>query len=293
MGRSCSRSQQRRRHAADETNHAAPGCGSAHSRRSANHRSRTAHRASERCHLQLRPTCPTSAPSPQPRTNRRHPRPMPLETSPEPVATRPCHTSFKVSPLPGLIAADRGMYRRHAPPGPLRRNHFARNHSAPTPLASLALRSSLARPRTKKSRPYGLRRRSTPEVVTPEHPDHREPTKQGDTKMNNVTLVGRLATDPRLEATNGNPICTFRLAVDRGKQDGADFIPVKCFGAAAENHAKYLTKGRLISLTGGSATHNGPTKKPATRGNDTKSSAASSATSIPPRPRPTPKPTAR
>ncbi len=68
--------------------------------------------------------------------------------------------------------------------------------------------------------------------------------------MNNVTLVGRLATDPRLEATNGNPICTFRLAVDRGKQDGADFIPIKCFGAAAENHAKYLTKGRLISLTG-------------------------------------------
>lgn len=68
--------------------------------------------------------------------------------------------------------------------------------------------------------------------------------------MNNVTLVGRLATDPRLEASNGNPICTFRLAVDRGKQEGADFIPIKCFGAAAENHAKYLTKGRLISLTG-------------------------------------------
>ena len=68
--------------------------------------------------------------------------------------------------------------------------------------------------------------------------------------MNNVTLVGRLATDARLEATNANPICTFRPAVDRGKQDGADFIPIKCFGAAAENHAKYLTKGRLISLTG-------------------------------------------
>jgi len=68
--------------------------------------------------------------------------------------------------------------------------------------------------------------------------------------MNNVTLVGRLATDPRLEETKGNPICTFRLAVDRGRNDGADFIPIKCFGAAAENHAKYLTKGRLISLTG-------------------------------------------
>ena len=63
--------------------------------------------------------------------------------------------------------------------------------------------------------------------------------------MNNVTLVGRLATDPRLEATNGNPICTFRLAVDRGKQDGADFIPVKCFGAAAENHAAAVNRGPL------------------------------------------------
>ena len=68
--------------------------------------------------------------------------------------------------------------------------------------------------------------------------------------MNNVTLVGRLATEPRLEETNGNPICTFRLAVDRGRTEGADFIPIKCFGAAAENHAKYLAKGRLISLTG-------------------------------------------
>ena len=91
-------------------------------------------------------------------------------------------TRRSTCPCLGLVSADRGMYRRHAPPGPLRRNHFARNHSAPTSLASLALRSSLARPRTKKSRPYGLRRRSTPEVVTPEHPDHREPTKQGDTK---------------------------------------------------------------------------------------------------------------
>ncbi len=30
--------------------------------------------------------------------------------------------------------------------------------------------------------------------------------------MNNVTLVGRLATEPRLEETNGNPICTFAHA---------------------------------------------------------------------------------
>ncbi len=68
--------------------------------------------------------------------------------------------------------------------------------------------------------------------------------------MNNVTLVGRLATDPRLEDTNGNPICTFRLSVDRGRAEGADFIPIKCFGTAAEQHHKYLSKARLVSITG-------------------------------------------
>ena len=68
--------------------------------------------------------------------------------------------------------------------------------------------------------------------------------------MNNVTLVGRMATNPELVETNGNPICTFRVAVDRGKADGADFIPIKCFGAGAEQHAKYLTKGRMVSVTG-------------------------------------------
>ncbi len=68
--------------------------------------------------------------------------------------------------------------------------------------------------------------------------------------MNNVTLVGRLATEPRLETSSGNPICTFRLAVDKGKNDGADFIPIKCFGSPAEIHHKYLTKGRLVSVEG-------------------------------------------
>ena len=68
--------------------------------------------------------------------------------------------------------------------------------------------------------------------------------------MNNVTLVGRLATDPRLETSSGNPICTFRLAVDKGKTDGADFIPIKCFGSPAETHHTYLTKGRLVSVEG-------------------------------------------
>ena len=68
--------------------------------------------------------------------------------------------------------------------------------------------------------------------------------------MNNLTIVGRLATDVRLDTPKGKPIASFRVAVDRAGADGADFIPVKCFGAAAENHAKYLTKGRQVAITG-------------------------------------------
>ena len=68
--------------------------------------------------------------------------------------------------------------------------------------------------------------------------------------MNNLTIVGRLATDVRLDTPKGKPIATFRVAVDRAGAEGADFIPVKCFGAGAENHAKYLTKGRQVAITG-------------------------------------------
>jgi len=68
--------------------------------------------------------------------------------------------------------------------------------------------------------------------------------------MNNLTIVGRLATDVRLDTPKGKSICTFRVAVDRAGAEGADFIPVKCFGAAAENHHKYLAKGRLVAIVG-------------------------------------------
>ncbi len=68
--------------------------------------------------------------------------------------------------------------------------------------------------------------------------------------MNNLTIVGRLATDVRLDTPKGTAIATFRVAVDRGSAEGADFIPVKCFGSAAENHHKYLAKGRLVAIVG-------------------------------------------
>ena len=104
--------------------------------------------------------------------------------------------------------------------------------------------------------------------------------------MNNVTLVGRLATEPRLEETNGNPICTFRLAVDRGKTEGADFIPIKCFGTPPNNTTSTSPKAAWSRSPAGSATPSGRTRKPATPESATKSSATTSATWISPRPMP-------
>ena len=68
--------------------------------------------------------------------------------------------------------------------------------------------------------------------------------------MNNLTLIGRLATDIRLDTPKDKPIATFRIAIDRQAGNGTDFIPVKCFGTAAETHARYLTKGRQIAIAG-------------------------------------------
>lgn len=68
--------------------------------------------------------------------------------------------------------------------------------------------------------------------------------------MNHITLIGRLTADPELTAPNGNPICRFRIAVDRAGKDGADYVTVASFGTRGENDAKWLTKGRLVAIAG-------------------------------------------
>ena len=67
--------------------------------------------------------------------------------------------------------------------------------------------------------------------------------------MNSIALVGRLTADPELSAPKGNPICRFRIAVDR-PSEGADFINIVSFGSRGENDAKWLKKGRLIAIVG-------------------------------------------
>ncbi len=68
--------------------------------------------------------------------------------------------------------------------------------------------------------------------------------------MNQITLIGRLTADPELSAPKGNPICRYRIAVDRIGTDGADFITIVSFGTRGENDAKWLTKGRHVAIAG-------------------------------------------
>lgn len=69
--------------------------------------------------------------------------------------------------------------------------------------------------------------------------------------MNSVNLVGRLTAKPELRFTNSNRAVTrFTVAVNRQKQEGADFINCITWGKTAENVNKHLDKGSMISLEG-------------------------------------------
>ena len=80
--------------------------------------------------------------------------------------------------------------------------------------------------------------------------------------MNKVVLVGRLTKDPELKFAQGTgtAVATFTVAVNRRfKREGqpeADFIPIVVFGKQAEATATYVTKGKLISVSGNIQTRN-------------------------------------
>ena len=71
--------------------------------------------------------------------------------------------------------------------------------------------------------------------------------------VNKVILVGRLVADPVLSYSGrGVAYTKFTLAVNTGygEYERVDFIDVVAFGSAAENHAQYLEKGRLVYVEG-------------------------------------------
>jgi single-strand DNA-binding protein len=72
--------------------------------------------------------------------------------------------------------------------------------------------------------------------------------------MNSVNLVGRLTADPETEQyeKEGKPtmVTRFRLAVDRGAAEGADFVPVTTFNVLAATCADVIGKGHLVAVSG-------------------------------------------
>lgn len=85
--------------------------------------------------------------------------------------------------------------------------------------------------------------------------------------MNTVAIIGRLTRDPevRYGAESQTAVTRFSIAIDRGKDKdgkdkGADFPSIVCFGKTAELVEKYMSKGRMIGVQGhiqtGSYTNN-------------------------------------
>lgn len=75
--------------------------------------------------------------------------------------------------------------------------------------------------------------------------------------MNQIVLVGRLCRDSELKFIGSNETSRLvnTIAVDRDykKADGTketDFINIELFGKRAENLVNYLTKGKMISISG-------------------------------------------
>ena len=68
--------------------------------------------------------------------------------------------------------------------------------------------------------------------------------------MNNVNLIGRIATEIELRYTpDGTAVCDFVVAVDN-YGDKTSFIDVTCWRKLAENVAEYMEKGRQVGITG-------------------------------------------
>ena len=67
--------------------------------------------------------------------------------------------------------------------------------------------------------------------------------------MNTITLTGRLTKDPEPGSTRGGTsVCELRIALN--DRNGTVYVPVTAYGTLAETSARYLTKGRLVAVTG-------------------------------------------
>ncbi len=75
--------------------------------------------------------------------------------------------------------------------------------------------------------------------------------------MNTVIMIGRLTRDPdvRYAGSTQMAIARFTLAINRGKDRngkdlGADYPAIVCYGKQAELVERYVNKGMLVSVEG-------------------------------------------
>lgn len=73
--------------------------------------------------------------------------------------------------------------------------------------------------------------------------------------MNKLFIIGNVANDPEYHMTNADKsVCEFQVAVNRrirrDDEPEADFFRIVTFGKTADVCAKYVTKGKKISVLG-------------------------------------------
>lgn len=75
--------------------------------------------------------------------------------------------------------------------------------------------------------------------------------------MNKAFIIGNLTRDPELRSTtNGIPVCSFTVAVNRRRQSAdsgqpeADYFRVTAWRGLGENCSRFLAKGRKAAITG-------------------------------------------
>lgn len=74
--------------------------------------------------------------------------------------------------------------------------------------------------------------------------------------MNNVSIIGRLCSDPEIKSTsNGVEVTSFAIAVDRnftpkGLEKQTDFIDCVAWRNTATFINRYFHKGEMIAITG-------------------------------------------
>ena len=69
--------------------------------------------------------------------------------------------------------------------------------------------------------------------------------------MNSLNIMGRLASEPEVRLTaNQKTFCSFRIAVDSGKDKDPYFFPCIAWNATATNIQKFFHKGNKIAISG-------------------------------------------